>query len=33
MQYTKKVIDHFRKPHNQVVIKNADAIGQAGNPV
>jgi nitrogen fixation protein NifU and related proteins len=33
MQYTQKVIDHFKKPHNQGVIKNADAIGQAGNPV
>lgn len=33
MQYTKKVIEHFRNPHNQGVIKNADAIGQAGNPV
>lgn len=33
MQYTKKVIQHFRNPHNQGVIKNADAIGQAGNPV
>lgn len=33
MQYTKKVIQHFQKPHNQGQIKNADAIGQAGNPV
>jgi nitrogen fixation protein NifU and related proteins len=33
MQYTQKVIDHFKKPHNQGVIKNADAVGQAGNPV
>jgi nitrogen fixation NifU-like protein len=31
--YTKKVIDHFKKPHNQGQIKNADAVGEAGNPV
>jgi nitrogen fixation protein NifU and related proteins len=33
MQYTKKVIDHFKKPHNQGVIKNANAVGMAGNPI
>jgi len=33
MQYTKKVIEHFQHPHNQGRIKNADAIGQVGNPV
>jgi len=33
MQYTQKVLDHFKKPHNQGVIKNANAVGQAGNPV
>ena len=33
MQYTKKVMDHFKNPHNQGVIKSADAIGEAGNPV
>ncbi|MFH0955730.1 MAG: iron-sulfur cluster assembly scaffold protein [Candidatus Falkowbacteria bacterium] len=32
MQYSKKVIEHFRNPHNQGRIKNADAIGQVGNP-
>lgn len=32
MQYTKKVLAHFQKPHNQGVIKNADAVGQVGNP-
>lgn len=31
MQYTKKVIEHFRNPHNQGRIKNADAVGQVGN--
>ena len=32
MQYSKKVIEHFKHPHNQGKIKNADAIGQVGNP-
>lgn len=32
MQYSKKVIEHFKKPHNQGRIKNADAVGQIGNP-
>lgn len=31
MQYTKKVIEHFRNPHNQGRIRNADAVGQVGN--
>ncbi|MEK7557758.1 MAG: iron-sulfur cluster assembly scaffold protein [Patescibacteria group bacterium] len=30
--YSKKVIQHFRKPHNQGQIKNADAVGKVGNP-
>ncbi len=33
MQYTQKVIDHFKNPHNQGEIKDADAVGQAGNPI
>ncbi len=32
MQYTQKVIDHFRNPRNQGKIENADAIGEKGNP-
>ncbi|MBU2007941.1 iron-sulfur cluster assembly scaffold protein [Patescibacteria group bacterium] len=32
MRYSKKVIQHFKSPHNQGQIKNADAVGQAGNP-
>lgn len=31
--YTKKVIEHFRNPHNFGRIKNADGIGKAGNIV
>ena len=33
MPYSKKVIQHFKNPHNQGVIKNADAIGKVGNPM
>jgi len=31
--YSKKVIEHFTKPHNYGKISSADAIGEAGNPV
>ena len=31
MQYTKTLMDHFAKPHNQGVIKDADAVGEVGN--
>lgn len=31
MQYSKQVIKHFRNPHNQGSLKNADAVGQVGN--
>jgi len=30
--YTQKVLEHFKNPHNQGVIQDADAIGQEGNP-
>ena len=33
MVYTDKVMEHFKNPHNQGVISDADAIGEAGNPV
>lgn len=33
MQYTKKVLDHFKNPRNQGGIKNPDAVGEVGNPV
>lgn len=33
MPYSKKVIQHFKNPHNQGVIKNADAVGKVGNPM
>ena len=29
--YTEKLMEHFRAPHNQGSIKNADAVGQVGN--
>lgn len=31
--YSDKVLSHFKHPHNQGVIKNADAVAQVGNPV
>lgn len=33
MIYSEKVLEHFKKPHNQGEIKNADAVGEVGNPV
>ena len=33
MLYTAKVIEHFKNPKNQGEIKDADAVGQEGNPV
>jgi len=33
MQYTDKVLEHFKHPHNQGEIKDADAVGEVGNPV
>lgn len=33
MQYSKKVIEHFTRPHNQGSIKNPDGVGMVGNPV
>lgn len=31
--YSKKLMSHFRKPHNMGTMKNPDGIGQVGNPV
>lgn len=31
--YTKKVIEHFRNPHNYGRMKNPDGVGKVGNPV
>ncbi|MBI5076942.1 iron-sulfur cluster assembly scaffold protein [Candidatus Falkowbacteria bacterium] len=31
MRYSKKLLEHFRHPHNQGKIKNADGIGEVGN--
>ncbi len=33
MQYSKKVLEHFTRPHNQGAIKNASGVGMVGNPV
>lgn len=33
MQYSKKVIEHFKNPHNMGMIKNPDGLGKVGNPV
>jgi nitrogen fixation protein NifU and related proteins len=33
MQYSKKVLEYFMRPHNQGKIKNADGVGIVGNPV
>jgi len=33
MQYSKKVIEHFTRPHNQGKIKNPSGVGMVGNPV
>lgn len=33
MLYTEKVLEHFKNPHNQGSIPDADAVGQEGNPV
>ncbi len=31
-KYSKKVLDHFTKPHNQGSMKNPDGMGTVGNP-
>lgn len=31
--YTQKVLDHFKNPHNQGCLPDADAVGTEGNPV
>lgn len=31
MRYSKKLLEHFQRPHNQGRIKNADAVAEVGN--
>lgn len=31
--YSKKVIEHFRNPHNYGRMENPDGFGKAGNPI
>ena len=31
MQYSEALKEHFRNPHNQGVIKDADGVGEVGN--
>lgn len=31
--YSKKVLEHFKKPHNQGVITSPTVVGEAGNPL
>jgi len=33
LKYSKKVMEHFLRPHNVGEIKDADAVGQTGNPI
>ncbi len=33
MQYSDKVIEHFKAPHNMGEMEKPDAIGKVGNPV
>ena len=33
MQYSKKVLEHFTRPHNQGKIKNPSGVGIVGNPI
>lgn len=32
-QYNQKIIDHFTHPHNVGEVKDADGVGEVGNPM
>jgi nitrogen fixation protein NifU and related proteins len=32
MEYSKKVMEHFKNPKNMGEVKNPDAVGEVGNP-
>jgi nitrogen fixation NifU-like protein len=32
MQYSEKVMEHFKAPHNMGELKDADGVGKIGNP-
>ncbi len=32
-QYSKKLMAHFKNPHNWGALKNPDGVGEVGNPV
>ncbi len=33
MQYSEKLIDHFKNPRNQGLLENPDSVAEVGNPI